>query len=76
MKYSAVLFLLILFSLPGFAQKTKTTKKPVNPAATTAAVNPGNEKEEFDKASALVNPQERIAALQKFIKNFPVKSGA
>lgn len=71
MKYSAVLLLLILFSLPAFAQKTKTTKKPVNPAAKTTVEKLGTEKEEFDKAVAVANPLERIAALQKFIKNFP-----
>ncbi|MET0752642.1 MAG: hypothetical protein ABWZ66_04690, partial [Pyrinomonadaceae bacterium] len=70
MKYSAVLFLLILFSLPAFAQKTNSTKKPVNPAKTTVA-NPAGETEEFEKAAALAAPAEKIAALQKFIKNFP-----
>jgi len=70
MKYSAVLFLLILFSLSVFAQKTNTTKKPVNSSKTTAE-KLGGEKEEFEKAVAVTNPIERIAALQKFIKNFP-----
>ncbi|MGC2237130.1 MAG: hypothetical protein WA584_13270 [Pyrinomonadaceae bacterium] len=70
MKYSAVLFLLILFSLPAFAQKTNSTKKPVNPAKTTV-VNPAGETEEFEKAAALTAPAEKIAALQKFLKNFP-----
>jgi tetratricopeptide (TPR) repeat protein len=69
MKYSAVLFLLILFSLSVFAQKTNTTKKPVNSTKTTVKL--GTEKEEFEKAVALTNPLERIAALQKFLKNFP-----
>jgi tetratricopeptide (TPR) repeat protein len=70
MKYSAALFLLILFSLPAFAQKTNSTKKPVTPAK-TSVVNPAGETEEFEKAAALANPAEKIAALQKFIKNFP-----
>jgi tetratricopeptide (TPR) repeat protein len=69
MKYSAVLFLLILFSLSIFAQKT-TTKKPVNSTKTNVA-KLGTEKEEFEKATAVATPLERIAALQKFIKNFP-----
>lgn len=67
MKYSAVLFLLILLSLPVFAQKTKTTKTP----AKITAEKPGTEKEEFEKAIALTVPLDRVAALQKFIKNFP-----
>lgn len=70
MKYSAALFLLILFSLPAFAQKTNSTKKPVNPAKTSVAVSAG-ETEEFEKAAALAAPAEKIAALQKFIKSFP-----
>jgi tetratricopeptide (TPR) repeat protein len=70
MKYSAALFLLLTFSLPAFAQKTKTTKK-TNDSAKTVAANPGNEKEEFAKASALTNPAEKINALQKFIKSYP-----
>jgi tetratricopeptide (TPR) repeat protein len=70
MKYSAALFLLLLLALSAFAQKTNTTKKPVNSTKTTVE-KLGTEKEEFDKAVALANPLERIAALQKFIKNFP-----
>ena len=70
MKYSAVLFLLILFSLAVFPQKTKPIKKPVN-AAQTSVEKLGTEKEEFDKAAAVADPEQRIAALQKFIKNFP-----
>ncbi|HEY0428399.1 MAG TPA: hypothetical protein VGC76_11510 [Pyrinomonadaceae bacterium] len=68
MKYSAVLFLLILFSLSIYAQKP--TKKPVNSQKTTVE-KLGTEKEEFEKAAALAKLPDKIAALQKFIKNFP-----
>jgi Flp pilus assembly protein TadD/ribosomal protein S15P/S13E len=70
MKYSAALFLLILLSLSAFAQNKKTSKKPTaTPKSTVEKL--GTEKEEFDKAVALAKLPERIAALQKFIKNFP-----
>ncbi len=71
MRNSAVLFLILLLSLAVFGQKTTTTKP------TTAKPTPtktADEKAEFDKALALTNAAERIAALQNFIKNFP-KSG-
>jgi Flp pilus assembly protein TadD len=70
MRSFAILLLLILFSLTVFPQKTKTTKTPVTPVA-TPTVNPAKEKEEFGKAVALTAPLERIAAFQKFIKDFP-----
>lgn len=75
MKNSAVIFLLFIFSLTVFSQKPKPAKKPT-PAKTVkitppAAPNIGNEKEEFEKAAALPDNAERIAALQKFIENFP-----
>jgi Flp pilus assembly protein TadD len=70
MRSFAILFLLVFLSLAVFPQKTKTVKTPVESAQTTA-VSPGNEKEEFQKAAALTDPAERIAALEKFLKNFP-----
>lgn len=70
MKYPAVLLLLILFSLTVFPQKTKTVKKTINPAKTSVA-GVGNEKEEFEKAAAMTSPPDKIAALQKFVKDFP-----
>ncbi len=70
MKSSAVFILLVLFSLTAFAQTPKkgkrTPKKPVS-----IVKNPGVEKEEFEKAIAVSNAAERIAALQKFNEDFP-----
>ena len=79
MKYSAILFLLIIFSLSAFAQKPKPSKKPTNVAKTkvtkpTPIPTPlpiGNAKEEFEKAVAQTDVAERITALQKFANNFP-----
>ncbi len=70
MKKSVILFFLILFSLTTFAQKPKPTKRTASSAKTTAA-NIGNEKDEFEKAVGQKSAAERIAALQKFIENFP-----
>ena len=66
MKYSAVLFLFVLFAPHLFAQTPKPSKR-------TIAVNKngGNEKEEFERATATKNATARIAALQKFIEKFP-----
>ena len=75
MKNSAILVLVIIFSLTAFAQKPKPAKKSPNaapkPKVSKPVVNLGDEKEEFEKAVALTNALERIAALQKFIENFP-----
>ncbi|MCD9189494.1 MAG: tetratricopeptide repeat protein [Pyrinomonadaceae bacterium] len=77
MRNSAVIILIFIFSLTVFSQKPKPAKKsPSTPAKlvkTTppAEVNPGNEKEEFEKAAALTDNAERIIALQKFVENFP-----
>jgi tetratricopeptide (TPR) repeat protein len=69
MKISAVLFLLILFSLTTVAQTTQPT--PRNSKRQTSTKNPALEKEEFDKAVAVVDLAERIAALRKFVEDFP-----
>ena len=77
MKYSAILFLLILLSVSAFAQKPKPTKKPTNiaktkvtkPIPTPAIV--GDAKEEFEKAIAQTDVAEKITALQKFVNDFP-----
>lgn len=75
MKNSAILILIIIFSLTAFAQKPKPAKKTPNaapkPKISKPALNIGDEKEEFEKAVALTNALERIAALQRFIENFP-----
>lgn len=68
MKNLAILFLIALLSLGAAAQKTKPAKKP---AAALQAKTFADEKTELEKAAATENAEERIAALQKFIKNFP-----
>ncbi len=67
MKNLAILFFLFIFALTAFGQTPKKTPKPVKPVA----VKPGTETEELEKAKAITDPNERIAALQNFIKNFP-----
>ncbi len=68
MRNSVPLFLILLLSFAVCAQRTNIK----NPSTTkpTQTNKSGGEKEEFDKAAALANPLERIAALQNFIKNF------
>ncbi len=70
MRSFAVLFLLIIFAIGAFPQKPKPTKNNVKPAETPVS-NLANEKEEFEKAAAMTDLTERIAALQKFIIDFP-----
>ncbi len=65
MKNLTVFILLILFSLTTFAQTPRNPRKPVS------VVNPALEKEEFDKAVAIADAAERIAALQKFTEDYP-----
>ncbi len=69
MKNLAVFFILILVSLPIFAQKTKRRAK--TPVKSAAVEQTGSEQEEFEKAVAIADGAERIKALQKFVKNFP-----
>ena len=65
MKYFAILFFLLTFSLTFFGQ---TPKKTPRPAKT------GTETEEFEKAKAISDASQRITALQNFIKKFPVSA--
>lgn len=68
MRYSAVLFLILAFSLTAFSQprNPKTNPKPKASPAITA-----DEKTEFEKAISETDPVLKIAALQKFIQDFP-----
>lgn len=69
MKNFAVFILLVSLSLTAFAQKKR---RPVRPANTpVVAVDPANEKADFDKAKAVTDATTRIAALQKFIADYP-----
>lgn len=68
MKYLAILFLVVSASLTATAQKPKTT--PVKKTNLTANAS-ADEKTEFEKAVASTDATARIAALQKFVKNFP-----
>lgn len=73
MKNLFVIILLALFSLTAFAQKPKPTPK-TSKKLTSIPEKPknlGSEKEEFEKAVALVGADERIAALKKFVEYFP-----
>jgi tetratricopeptide (TPR) repeat protein len=69
MKNITVFILIILFSISVIAQTSQTT--PRNPKKPASAKNLANEKEEFDKAVALTDTTERIAALRKFVEDFP-----
>lgn len=73
MKNSAVIFLLLTFSLAAFAQKPKTAKTTKSTAQTNLVKTEktGDEKAEFERAATTANAAERIAALQKFVTNFP-----
>ena len=71
MKSFVILILIFLFSFSAFAQKPAKKKSS---AAPKVVVNVGNEKEEFEKAVAVADASERIAALQKFIENFPASA--
>ncbi|HVE58814.1 MAG TPA: tetratricopeptide repeat protein [Pyrinomonadaceae bacterium] len=71
MKNLAVLFFLIIFSLTAFGQTPKTTPKKTPKPAKTVTPKFGTETEEFEKAKAIADANERIKAFQNFIKNFP-----
>lgn len=76
MKHSAAIILLLILSLTVFSQKPKPAKKPgAAPAKTVKNPEPPavslDEKEEFEKAVAVADNAERIAALLKFLENFP-----
>ncbi|MEZ5428948.1 MAG: tetratricopeptide repeat protein [Pyrinomonadaceae bacterium] len=70
MKNLALFFLLSTLTLTGFAQKPggRTGKKP-DPAATIE--NKADESAEFQKARSQPVITERIAALKKFVEDFP-----
>ena len=69
MKHTAVIFTIILFSIGVFGQPTnppvKNVKKPL------AWKNSATEKAELEKAVALADTTERIAALIKFVEDYP-----
>ncbi|HEY0457907.1 MAG TPA: tetratricopeptide repeat protein [Pyrinomonadaceae bacterium] len=71
MKILAVLFFLPIFALMTFGQTPKTTPKRTPKTVKIVAAKLGTEAEEFEKARALPDSPERVAALQNFIKNFP-----
>src|SRR5829696_8933954 len=71
MKNLAILFFLFIFALTAFGQIPKTTPRKQPKPAKTVAPKLGTEAEEFEKARALADTPERIAAFQNFIKNFP-----
>lgn len=74
MKNFTFLILIALFSLTAFAQKPKPKPLPIKKPSQTAPLNAASEKEQFEKALAIETPIERIAALQKFLNDFPKTS--
>jgi tetratricopeptide (TPR) repeat protein len=72
MKNLTGFILIIVFSLAAFAQtpksKSRNFKKPVS------KVSLAGEKEEFEQAKAVSDASDRIAALQKFVVNYPKSS--
>ncbi len=74
MKNLAILFFLIIFSLTAFGQTPKPTPKKTLKPTKTVMPKLGTETEEFEKAKAITDKYEKIAALQNFIKNFPAST--
>ena len=74
MKNLAILFFLIIFSLTVFGQTPKKTPKKTPKPTKTVVPKLGTETEEFEKAKAITDKNEKIAALQTFIKNFPAST--
>jgi tetratricopeptide (TPR) repeat protein len=74
MKNLAFLFFLIIFALTAYGQTPKPTPKKTPKTTKTVVPKLGTETEEFDKAKAVADAAERIAALQAFIKNFPAST--
>ena len=62
------LLIILLLSPAAFAQKPRPKASPIKKSTVTSAAG---ETEEFDKAVAVVSAPERIAALQKFLNDFP-----
>jgi tetratricopeptide (TPR) repeat protein len=67
MRNLAVLLTLVLFSLHALAQ----TPQPKSGNNKNPASKKLVEKEEFDRTVTLADAAERVAALRKFVKNFP-----
>lgn len=68
MRYSAVLFLILAFSLTAFSQPRNPKVKPKPKAS---PVSTADEKAEFEKALGEPDAASKIAALQKFMQDFP-----
>lgn len=70
-----VLLITSLFSLSGLAQKPRIPQKsrPSRPVAKPAPspIKASNEQAEFEKAAVIENVDEKIAALKKFLADFP-----
>lgn len=75
MKIFAILLCSLAFSLSAFPQQTSRTPRPKK---TPAAVKPklGTEKEELEKAVAAADADARLAALEKFLVDFPASNEA
>lgn len=69
-RFYLLLSIILLLSLAAAAQKPKPTRAPVKKPPVTI-VNPAGETEEFEKAKSTASAPERIAALQKFLNDFP-----
>ena len=74
MKKLAFLLFLMTFALTAFGQIPKKTPKKLPKPAKIVAPTLGTEAEEFAKAKTLTDANERIAAFQNFIKNFPAST--
>ncbi len=74
MKKLAILLFLMTFALTAFGQIPKKTPKKTPKPAKIVAPKLGTESEEFEKAKALTDANERIAAFQNFIKTFPAST--
>lgn len=71
MRNLAFLLLLILLSITAISQDQKTNFGKTAKPDQTQKIKIGDEKEEFRKAINQISPENRVAALLKFIKNFP-----
>lgn len=69
MKNSAILFLILLFSVAAFSQENKPIEK--NPLSSSVVEEIDEETGEFQKAVAVKNAAERIGSLQMFLEKFP-----
>lgn len=69
MKNSAILFLILLFSVSVFSQENKPSDK--NPLSSSVVEEIDEETAEFQKAVAVKNAAERIGSLNAFLAKFP-----